>query len=96
MATIKLIVTSKANLQNKYKSALNGITQELKSLQAADKLRNIQTLIVYLDDADSMKRWKLKAVSITQKKCKEAIDALYKKISPAYIVILGAQDIFPL
>lgn len=96
MNATKWIVTSKVNLKNKYKGELGTIQQLLKNLVTADKARKIDTRILYIDDATSAKAADIPAVSgTTPRDCKTAIDNLYKKHLPDYIVILGAQDIIP-
>lgn len=93
----KIIVTSKNALQAKYPSQFGSIDKLLKKLKAADKRKKIDTTIVYIDDARSAASAGIKLVtSVTARECKKAIDALYKKHTPAYIAILGAQDVIPL
>ncbi len=93
---LKLIVTSKNNLTLKYKKDFTAINSLLTKLVAGDKTKKLDTRVVYIDDAASMKKMGLKAVaSVTEKTCKDTVDALYTKHQPAYIVIFGAQDIIP-
>ena len=96
MNPIKLIVTSKANLKFKYGKKFAEIEKLLKNLQDADKKRALDTKIVFIDDASSAKRAHIKpAKTITEQEAKRAIDDLYRQYVPAYIVILGAQDVIP-
>ena len=96
MNPLKLIVSSKNNLKFKYGKNFSKIEQLLKNLQAADKKKNLDTRIVFIDDATSAKRAHIKAAkTITEQEAKRAIDDLYKQYIPAYITILGAQDIIP-
>ncbi|HET6559847.1 MAG TPA: C25 family cysteine peptidase [Prolixibacteraceae bacterium] len=92
----KIIVTSKKNLKAKYDTGFSTVEKLLDDLVAADKKRNIDTQVVYIDDAASTKKAGVKSVaSITRQSAKKAIDDLYKKTLPAYLVIFGSQDIIP-
>ena len=92
----KIIVTSKAALRLKYAGQFPSINAMLKKLKVADKKKKIDTLIVYIDDAASAKAAGIKPVTgVTPNQCKRAIDDLYKKHLPAYIAIVGAQDVIP-
>ncbi len=96
MVTLKLIITSKANLTLKYGSQFTAVKQLFTKLIAADKKKKITTKVVYIDDAASTKPFGLTSVKkVKEKECKDFVDALYKKKKPAYIVIFGAQDVFP-
>jgi hypothetical protein len=93
---VKIIVSSKKNLQAKYGNKFPAIEKLLSDLITADKKRNIDTSIVYIDDSASAKKAGIKAVtSITRRSAKTAVDDLYKKLQPAYMVLFGAQDIIP-
>jgi hypothetical protein len=96
MNAIKLIVTSKKNLSFKYGSKTSAIDKLLQKMQKADKAHNLDTRIVYIDDAASCKAVGVSAIDNTSEaNCKAAIDALYQKLNPAYIVIVGAGDVIP-
>ncbi len=96
MKTTKYIVTSKNNLKNKYGPKFSTIEASLKKLVASDKKKNLDTKVLYIDDASSAKKAGIKPVtSVTPTTCKRAIDSLYEKKAPEYIAILGAQDIIP-
>lgn len=92
----KLIVSSKSNLQLKYGNKFDSIDALLKKLVGADSKKSVDTTIVYIDDKASAKAVGIAEVkSITARNCKKAIDDLYKKHSPAYLMIFGAQDVIP-
>ncbi len=92
----KIIVTSRANLKTKYASNFTAVRKLLINLAEADKKKDLDTMIVYIDDPVSAEKAGITAVSsITQKTCKNTVDALYKKWQPAYLVLFGAQDIIP-
>jgi hypothetical protein len=93
---VKLVVTSKKNLSFKYGTSFAKIEALLKKLQRADKLKTLNTIIVYVDDAASCKAAGVKKVkAVTDNECKRIVDDLYKKHTPAYIAILGAGDVIP-
>ena len=94
----KLIITNSAALLHKYGTAgTKKITAAVKQLIAADKKRNLRSLLVYLDDAAAMKKAKGKAVTdVTDaEQNKNAVDSLFTFYKPDYIMLLGAQDVIP-
>ena len=96
MKPVKLIVTNKSKLQWKYGKNFSKISAILKQMQAADKKKGLDTRIAFVDDAPSLKSSGIKKISSdSEKEYKRIVDDLYNKYIPAYIVILGAQDIFP-
>lgn len=96
MATLKVIITSKKNLQAKYTNKFRDVEKLLLDLIQADSTRGITTRLIYIDDAASARRAGITAVaSITRPLAKKAVDAIYKKWKPAYITLFGAQDVFP-
>lgn len=97
-ASIKLIVSNRAALLRKYKTAgLAAIRKAVTALVAADKPRGITTQLVFLDDAAAMKAQGATAVktAANPRENKAAIDALCKALQPAYLMILGAPDVVP-
>ncbi len=96
MNPIKLVVSSKQNLQFKYGKQFSAIEKLLTRLQKADKQKKLDTRMVFIDDAASAKKAGIKPVTATTpKECKRAIDDLFKKHTPVYVAILGAQDVIP-
>ncbi|NJK96853.1 MAG: hypothetical protein HC905_19800 [Bacteroidales bacterium] len=94
--TIKVIITSKKNLEAKYTSDFSTIEELIAALVKSDLKRKIQTEIIYIDNADSARKAGIKPVSsVTRLTAKRAVDAIYEKLKPAYTVLLGAQDVFP-
>ena len=96
----KVIVTNGSRLRKKYGSnstTTGTIAKALKALVAADKKRGIKTTVVFMDDSVQMK--KLNAPQVTShknaKQNKQAIDTIYSKLQPDYLMILGASDIVP-
>jgi hypothetical protein len=94
----KIIVTNRSALVGKYGSkGFATIRKALAALAAADKKRGIKSRVVYLDDKASMKKIGGKAVANAThpRDNKAAIDAVFKKMKPDYLMILGAPDVVP-
>lgn len=93
---VKLLITSKKNLQFKYGNHLGKLEVLFRRLVKADKVKTLDTRIVYLDDATSCKAAGVKKVkAVTESECKRMVDDLYQKHAPAYITIIGAGDVIP-
>lgn len=96
--SIKLSVTVRSALKNKYSAAdLKKIDAALKAWIEAEKRRGIDTVHLALDNAADMEAHGLKSLSgrVTSMAAKKAIDALAKKLVPDYVVILGGDDVIP-
>ena len=98
---IKLSVTVKSKLKSKYDpAALKRIDTAIKRWIAGDKKRGIQTVHVAVDDPadETMKKLRVKPVSgeATAPKIKRAVDDLWKKLKPEYLVLFGACDVVPM
>ncbi|MBW8036227.1 MAG: hypothetical protein FVQ79_11500 [Planctomycetes bacterium] len=93
----KVIVTNMSVLRSKYGRGVSRITQEIKQLISADKLRGVKTKLLAIDDATAMSKLKAKCVSNADdpKQNKIAIDGVYAAMAPDYLVILGAIDVIP-
>ncbi len=92
----KIIVTSKKNLKSKYANRFPEVEALLAELIASDLTRDLETLLVYIDDATSAGNAGItEATAIGPKSCKKAVDDLYMEHLPAYIMIFGSKDIFP-
>lgn len=92
----KVIVTNKAALVSKYGQAgSKAVHTALTALVAADKTRGLTSRIVYLDDAAAMKQIGAPVVTNNrnQRETKQAIDAIYKKLKPDYLLIVGSNDV---
>src|SRR4029077_15256783 len=98
MATNKVIVTHAGALKTKY--GTRGLTQTRAALVAtvaADAERGITTRVVAIDSARDMAGFgKPTGTPATMREAKAAIDALYARELPDYIMIFGAPDIVPL
>jgi hypothetical protein len=98
--SVKLSVTVKSHLKRKYDdAALEKIAAAVKGWKDADAKRGIQTVHVAVDDPEdkTIKELGVTPVSeITSSKIKQAIDVLWTKLTPDYLVLFGAHDIVPM
>ena len=96
--TDKVILTNLGALKAKYGSAgLKSIRSAVDDLIAADKQRGLETVVIALDDPATMKKFGSTHVSdpASSKQNKEAVDGVYKRLAPDYILLLGSTDIIP-
>lgn len=94
----KIIVTNGAALKAKYESTgLTQIGQAVDALIKADAKRGIKSRLVFLDRAATMSSFNGSAVTdpADPKQNKDAIDAIFRKANPEYLMILGAIDVVP-
>jgi hypothetical protein len=94
----KIIVSNRTALKEKYGTAgVTKIKKAIDALIAADAKRAIKSRLVYLDDAAAMKGFKGAGVTsrTSARQNKEAIDAIFRKANPEYLMILGAPDVVP-
>ena len=97
--TVKLSVTVKGQLQKKYNAAsLKEINEQVGRWIAADARRGIRTVHVAVDDSKAMRALRVRPVSgkATADKIKRAIDDLWKRLAPDYLVLFGGADIVPM
>lgn len=93
---VKIILTSKKKLVSKYGTNFSKVEKHFTDLVEADRKRDLDTRIIYIDHAASARQAGIATVTaITRQSCKRAVDDIYKKIAPAYLVIFGAPDIIP-
>jgi hypothetical protein len=76
---------------------LEEIDRAVKSWITADKKRGIKTVHVSVYDAKAMKTLGVPAIKgrATATKVKTAIDTLWKRLTPDYLILLGGDDIVP-
>ena len=94
----KIIVSNKARLKAKYGSdGLARIVTAVDALIKADGERGIKSRLVFLDRAGTMHGFKGRAVTDATDRAqnKHAIDAIFRKANPDYLMILGAIDVVP-
>lgn len=96
--TDKLIVTNGGALRAKYgATGWRRIRDAVDRLIAADLARGLVTKLVLLDDARTMRAHGGRpfADPLDYRSAKDAIDAVFRKVAPAYLMILGAADVVP-
>ncbi len=94
----KVIVTNRSALAARYQAAGTAkVEAAVTRLITADAGRGIETILVALDDAPAMSRLNAPVVadSASASQNKHAIDAVWKKVAPDYLMILGAPDVVP-
>ncbi len=98
MTIDKIIISNRTALLHKYGTAgVKKINTALRALIAADKKRQVKSLLIFADDSKALKKAKGKAVTdvTNAEQYKMAIDSLYNFYHPDYILLLGAQDVIP-
>lgn len=95
--SLKLIVSNRGALKGKYGDGLAQVVAAVSRMVAADKARGITTELAFVDDAATMKAAGGSAVDRpgNASKVKRAVDALYRKRKPDYVMILGSVDVVP-
>lgn len=98
MAINKIIVTNVSALIAKYGVAGYGkIGAALKRMVAADAMRGLASKVIAIDSKSEMARHGTPAGSPTDARAaKVAVDAIFSREKPDYLLILGAGDVFPL
>ena len=97
--TVKLSVTLKRRLEHKYdRDALTKINTAIQEWINADADRGIQTVHVELDNSKEMRKRGVKPVlgTVTPLKVKRAVDELWKRLRPKYLVLFGGDDVVPM
>jgi peptidase C25-like protein len=92
----KAIVTNVAALRSKYGDGFD-IGKTLKPLLDSDKRRGLDTQVIDLSDGKAMRAVGGTAVKTPTdpKQNKNAIDSVFKKLRPDYVLILGSIDVVP-
>jgi len=99
MQSVKLSVTVKRQLERKYDSAaLAKIHLAVRDWIAADAKRGIRTIHIAVDDGTAMRAMGAKPMTgkPTAAKVKRAVDNLWGRLNPDYLVIFGGDDIVPM
>jgi hypothetical protein len=93
----KLIVTHRGALKAKYGARRSEVVEALKRLVAADAARGLRSKVVFLDDAAALRAAKGKPAidPADERAAKSAIDALYRRHQPDYLLLVGAWDVVP-
>jgi hypothetical protein len=94
----KVILTNFSALRAKYGgSGLRAVRSAIRKLIAADRRRGLITTLIALDDARTMRAFSARPVTraANARQNKEAVDAVYRKFAPDYILLLGSVDVIP-
>jgi hypothetical protein len=94
----KVILTNVSALRAKYGPAgLEAVRSAIQKLIAADRRRGLATKLIALDDAATMRAFSAPAVTDAgdARQNKAAVDAVYAKLQPDYILLLGSVDVIP-
>jgi hypothetical protein len=92
----KIVVGLKSRLEAKYGADFPELEKLFEILIAHDALKGMETKVIYLDLAENEQLYGYAWPALfSAKDCKVAFDAVYKTTFPAYMVIFGAQDVFP-
>lgn len=100
---MELIISSKKKLLYKYGSNNFLIIEKaLHKLIGALKIDDIDSLLIYVDDGDSLRRYRLQPVDPENpEKIKELLDKVHKKIEAShrapieYFLLIGGDNIVP-
>jgi hypothetical protein len=97
MPVDKVIVTNTSALKAKYGDKYDRVKSAIDRLIAADAVRGLKTRLIAIDAEADMKRLRAQAVVgiADQQGAKAAVDAIYKRHQPDYILLLGASDVVP-
>ncbi|RYH54384.1 MAG: hypothetical protein EON54_13045, partial [Alcaligenaceae bacterium] len=98
MSVDKAIVSNRSALLAKYgETGTKAIDQALQRMIAADAARNLTTQIFNIDDAAEMEAVGGAAVinELHDAGAKAAVDAIYNKHTPDYIMLLDGPDVIP-
>lgn len=93
----KILITNRSALETKYGAGFEKIDKALDKLVRADAARGITTKIIAVDSAKEMQAVKGKPVTKPEeaRQNKAAVDAIYRKFAPDYLVLVGSVDIIP-
>ena len=92
----KVIIGNLAALRQKYGAANSSVVSAIKGLIASDSASGLTTVFLPVDDAAKMAPYQVApAIMGNEASFKAAVDAIYRKEKPSYIVLLGAPDLVP-
>lgn len=93
----KIIVTNVSALTHKYGNRAKEVVDSLEQLIVVDNTKGLSSLVVSIDDADQMSQFDSQPVSNPKdtKENKDAIDAVFRKFNPDYLMIVGSSDVIP-
>lgn len=98
MEAIKIIVTNRSAIENKYGRDAGKVIKLLDGIIDADKKREIGTSVIFVDKTADMKKVKGKAVKdhTNEEQNVTAVQNIFKSANPDYLLIFGSADIIPL
>jgi Peptidase family C25 len=92
----KVILTNRTALHNKYGTRSPRIDAAVKALIQSDLRKGIVTKLIALDSPTAMRDFgPVVKDPKSMRQNKKAVDAIYKALSPDYILLLGATDVIP-
>lgn len=95
MSKTKIIVTNKSVMLQKYPDDWELLEHKINhDLVQFDLERGIETVLIYLDDPFEMEDYIVHHHE-SDAENKRAIDYIYNKYSPTFLIILGANDVVP-
>ena len=97
MPVDKVIVTNVSALKAKYGDKYARVKSAINRLIAADAERKLTTRLIAIDVEADMRRLRAQPVVgvADQQGAKLAVDAIYRRHQPDYILLLGAGDVVP-
>lgn len=96
MNPLKVLVTSKKQLEFKYGKNFSRLEALFDSLIKADAKKGVNTKLIYIDDKASTTAAGIEIVDIiNDRTSKKVVDEIAAKHEPAYIMIVGAGDVIP-
>jgi hypothetical protein len=92
----KVIATNAAALRAKYGAGFD-VQAAIEPMLAADRKRVLQTQVIDMSDTTQMRGLGGSRVSQpdNQRQDKAAVDAIFTKLRPHYLMILGSVDVVP-
>ncbi len=94
----KIIVTNFAALRAKYSGVgITAIRAAIRTLIAADKKRGLRSMLIDIGNRTQMRSLSTAPVTRPQnhRQNKQAIDGVYRALTPDYIMLLGSRDVIP-
>lgn len=98
MEARKIIATNRSALKKKYRGKASQVIKLLDDIIAADKERDIDTSVIFVDDAAAMRKVKGRAVKdpANEEQNVKAVQKIFAGAKPDYLLIFGSSDIIPL
>ncbi len=93
----KVLIGNNGELNKKYRADADNIHSAIDGLIAADHKRGLNTSYIAIDDVQSMTAVGAPVVSqpSDQRAVKSAIDGIWVKLQPDYMVLIGSPDLIP-